>query len=71
MQTRIVCEGKEPVRTRYRMRQLLKRDLLPPDYEHILFQQYQRYYHGVRPVYEYTTEFIRLVERNDLRESEG
>ena len=53
------------------MRQLLKRDFLPPDYEQILFQQYQRCHHGVRSVHEYTYKFMRLAEQNDLRENEG
>ena len=68
---RRVREGKQPIRTWYRMRGLLKRDFLHLDYEQILFQQYQMCCQGNRSVYDYTAEFMRLVERNDLRESEG
>ena len=50
---------------------MLKKDFLPPNYEQILFQQYQRCHQGVRSVYEYTVKFIRLAECNDLRENEG
>ena len=42
LQNRRFCEGKEPVRTWYQMKQILKKDFLPPDYEQILFHQYQR-----------------------------
>ena len=45
--------------------------ILPLDYEQILFQQNQRCHQGIRIVHEYTAEFMRLAERNDLRESEG
>ena len=64
-------EGHGPVRTWFRMRALLIQQFLPPDYDQILFQQYQRCQQGNRSVYDYTAEFMRLSERSDLRESNG
>ncbi|GKD02009.1 RNA-directed DNA polymerase [Tanacetum coccineum] len=52
-------------------RQLLQKDFLPPNYEQILFQQYQRCHQGQRMVHEYTAKFMRHAKRNDLRETEG
>ena len=71
LQNRRQREGRQPVRMWFRMKQLLQRDFLPPDYEQILFQQYQRCHQRQRTVHEYTVEFMRLAERNDLRESKG
>ena len=71
LQNRRTREEKQLIRTWYQMKQLLKRDFLPLDYEQILFQQYQRCHQGMRSVYEYMAEFMKLPERNDLRESEG
>ncbi|KAI5676551.1 hypothetical protein M9H77_07501 [Catharanthus roseus] len=48
----------------------LKSEFLPPDYEQILFQQYQRCQQNQRSVHKYIADFMRLAERNDLRESE-
>ena len=53
------------------MKQLLQHDFLTPDYEQILFQQYQWCRQGIRSVHEYIAEFIRLAEHNDLKESEA
>ena len=71
LQNKRIQEGKHPVRTWYCMKQLLKKDFLPPNYEQLLFQQYQRCHQGARSIQKYTAKFIRFVERNDLKESEG
>ena len=71
LQNRRIREGKHPVRTWYRINQLFWMDFLPLDYEQILFQQYQRCHQGVKSIYEYNAEFMRLAKKNDLRESEG
>ena len=71
LQNRRYREGRQLVQTWNRMKQLLQRDFVPPDYEQILFQQYQRCRQGQRSVYEYTAEFMRLAERNNLRRVKG
>ena len=71
LQNRRIREGKHRVRTLFRMKQLLKKDFLPLDYEQIFFQEYQRCHQGMRSVHEYTAEFMRLAKRNYLKESEG
>ena len=53
------------------MKQLLRGRFLPPDYEQYIFDAYQRYTQGSKSVNEYTAEFLRLVERNQLSESEN
>ena len=71
LQTKRIREGKQPVKTWYKMRQLLKRDFLPLDYEQILFQQYQICHQGVRSIHKCVAKFMRLAEQKYLRESEG
>ncbi|PKI51038.1 hypothetical protein CRG98_028563 [Punica granatum] len=53
------------------MRRMLRARFLPPDYEQYLFMKYQRHVQGSRSVHDYTTEFLRLAERDALNESES
>ena len=51
------------------MKQYLRGRFLPPDYEQYLFESYQRCLQGIKPMNEYTSEFLRLAARNQLSES--
>ena len=53
------------------MKQLLSAAFLPDDYEQILYRLYIECVQGTRTVAEYTSEFIRLSERNNLGESDS
>ena len=53
------------------MKQLLRGRFLPPDYKQYISYAYQIYTHGSKRVNEYTVEFLRLVERNQLPKSEN
>ncbi|KAI0511898.1 hypothetical protein KFK09_012532 [Dendrobium nobile] len=61
-------EGRGAVRNWPRMKQLLRSQYLPTDYEQILYHKYQHCTQGNRSVSEYTEEFHRLSARNDLNE---
>ena len=64
-------EGRGLVQTWRRMKQLLRGRFLPPDHEQYIFNAYQRCAQGSRSMNEYTAEFLRLAERNQLSESEN
>lgn len=51
------------------MKQLLRSHFLPPDYEQLLYLQYQKCQQGSKMVGEYTEEFYRLNARNNLNET--
>lgn len=52
------------------MKQTMKEQFLPLDYEKILFSIYQHYRQAYRIVKEYVIEFHKLVTRVDICESE-
>ena len=64
-------EGRGPVQTWCRMKQLLRGRFLPPNNEQYIFYAYQRCTPGSRRVNEYTVVFVRMTKRNQLSESEN
>jgi len=59
------------VQTWAKMRRLLQAKYLPPDYEQILFQQYQDCRQGNRTVQAYIEEFHKLSSCNNLSETDA
>ncbi|KAG6764347.1 hypothetical protein POTOM_031813 [Populus tomentosa] len=64
-------QRKGMVQTWAKMRRLLRAKYLPPDYEQILFQQYQDCRQGNITVQAYIEEFHRLSSRNNLSETDA
>ena len=64
-------EGRKLVSFWPRMCQLLRNQFLPPDYDQMLYQQYQDCKETTRFISEYTEEFYRLNAQNDLAETES
>ena len=66
IQSRRLREGRHPMRTWIRMKQLMKGEFLPPDYEQMQFQQYQRCRQGPRTIHEYTAELMLNDKNNQI-----
>ncbi|KAL9669776.1 hypothetical protein QQ045_007325 [Rhodiola kirilowii] len=64
-------QGKAPIRTWRRMKQLMLDRFLPEDYEQILYKLYLDCVQGRHSVAEYTAEFLRLSKRNELKETDN
>jgi len=64
-------QGKGMVQTWTKMKRLLRSRYLPPDYEQILFKQYQDCRQGNRTIETYLEEFHRLSSQNNLLETEA
>ncbi|XP_045792157.1 uncharacterized protein LOC123886936 [Trifolium pratense] len=64
-------QKKRPIRTWRKMKRLMLERFLPEDYEQILYKMYIECVQGKRLVSEYTAEFLRFSERNELGESEN
>ena len=63
--------SKMPVHTWVKKKNLLKIHFLPPDFEQVLYQQYQSCKLGNPFVLKYTEKFYRLKTFLDLNESEA
>jgi len=59
-------QGKSSVMTWRRMKQLLQGRFLSPDYQQILYNQFEQYRQDTRTATTYTEEFYRLSSRGDL-----
>ena len=63
-------QGKGPVTSWLKMKQLLKAWFLPLDFEQRLFQQYQECWQGGRTIQAYVDDFYCLFAWNDLMKTE-
>jgi hypothetical protein len=71
LQSTRLRQRKGMVQTWTKMKRLLRSRYLPPDYEQILFKQYQECRQGARTVEAFLEEFHRLSSRNNLLETEA
>lgn len=63
-------ERKRAIDTWCKMKQLIRGQFLPPDYEHILYKQYLDYSQHFKSITEYAEEYFRLRAKVNMNESE-
>ncbi|GKC76864.1 putative nucleotidyltransferase, ribonuclease H [Tanacetum coccineum] len=63
--------GKLRVTSWRKMKKLLRENLIPHNYQRLMYQQLQNIKQGTKAVEDYTTEFYQLIVRNDIQDTEG
>ncbi|XP_022138328.1 uncharacterized protein LOC111009540 isoform X2 [Momordica charantia] len=62
--------GKQPIRSWPRMLRLMRERFLPPNFEQLLYQPYQRCRQGFKTIADYTEAFHRLGAKTNIAETE-
>ncbi|XP_042488832.1 uncharacterized protein LOC122068982 [Macadamia integrifolia] len=70
LQNSRIGQGKFPIQSWQRMRQLMRKRFLPPNHRQLMYQQLQNCVQGTRTVTEYTNEFLRLQTCCNSKETE-
>ncbi|KAJ9566128.1 hypothetical protein OSB04_002094 [Centaurea solstitialis] len=63
--------GKSKIVTWEKMKKKLRTNFLPHNFQRVMYQRLQNLKQGARSVDDYTTEFYKLIARNDIQESEA
>ncbi|GKA19775.1 putative reverse transcriptase domain-containing protein [Tanacetum coccineum] len=62
--------GKLRVTSWMKMKKLLRANFIPHNYQRLMYQRLQNLKQGTKSVKDYTTEFYRLITRNDIHETD-
>ncbi|KAJ9546904.1 hypothetical protein OSB04_019447 [Centaurea solstitialis] len=63
--------GKSKIVTWEKMKKNLRANFLPHNFQRVMYQRLQNLKQGAKSVDDYTTEFYKLIARNDIKESEA